>query len=56
MVTFSEEPYSRALEVGDEQAGIMDKIMKIPGIAEKWDSEEVEEKILSMIKQPGLKT
>ena len=50
-VTFSESPYSEALKIGDEQAVIMDKVMKIPGIQEKWDSPEVEQKILAFLKQ-----
>lgn len=48
-VTFSEKPYSEALQIGDEQAAIMDVIMKLPDISEKWDSEEVEQKILAML-------
>lgn len=54
MVTFSEEPYSRALQLGDRQAAIMDEVMKMPGIAEKWDSKEVEQKILDLAKENNL--
>ena len=54
MVTFSKEPYSQALELGDKQAAIMDEVMKIPGIKAKWDSEEVEVKMLSLIKESKL--
>lgn len=50
-VTFSERPYAEALAIGDEQEKIMKKVMKMPGIAEKWDSREVENKILSLLKQ-----
>jgi hypothetical protein len=32
-----------------KQQAIMDKVMDMPGIAEKWDGEEVEKKILSLI-------
>ena len=49
-VTFSEAPYSEALKIGDQQAAIMDKVMKLPGISEKWDSPEVEGKILNLLK------
>ncbi len=41
MVTFSHEPYSKALEEGKKQAAIMERIMERPDIEEKWDSEEV---------------
>ncbi len=47
MVTFSDIPYSEALKEGIRQDGIMEKIMTIPGIEEKWDSKEVEDMILS---------
>lgn len=49
-VTFSDKPYSEALQIGDEQAAIMDEIMALPDIAKKWDSEEVEQRILSRLK------
>lgn len=48
-VTFSNKPYAEALEIGDEQAAIMDKIMALPNIEEKWDSKEVEKKILDLL-------
>lgn len=48
-VTFSEKPYSEALQIGDQQAAIMDEVMALPNISEKWDSEEVEQKILSLL-------
>lgn len=50
-VTFSDKPYSEALHIGDQQAAIMDEIMKMENIREKWDSEEVEQKILSLLKE-----
>jgi kynurenine 3-monooxygenase len=40
-VTFSHIRYSEALQRGNYQRGIMDEIMKTPGIHENWDSEEV---------------
>jgi kynurenine 3-monooxygenase len=49
MVTFSHIPYSKALEEGRRQESIMEKIMNINGIEEKWDSEEVEKEILKFI-------
>lgn len=46
MVTFSDKPYSEALQEGRRQDRIMEKVMSIPGIEEKWDSKEVEDLML----------
>ena len=48
-VTFSDKPYSEALQIGDNQAAIMDEVMALPDISEKWDSEKVEQLILSRL-------
>lgn len=48
-VTFSSRPYAEALAEGDAQERIMQEVMKMPEIEEKWDSVEVEEKILSLL-------
>lgn len=48
-VTFSERPYSEALAVGDAQEAIMQTVMQIPNIGKKWDSSEVENKILELL-------
>lgn len=48
-VTFSDKPYTEALEIGDMQRKIMDKVMQIDEVESKWDSEEVENLILSLI-------
>ncbi|MBD0779845.1 FAD-dependent monooxygenase [Maribacter sp. ANRC-HE7] len=48
-VTFSDRPYAEALAMGDEQEKIMEHIMAIPDIEEKWDGAEVEAKILGML-------
>ena len=48
-VTFSDRPYAEALEIGDRQETIMQEVMKLPGIEEKWNSSEVEELILSFL-------
>ncbi len=48
-VTFSHRPYSEALEIGKRQKAIMDQIMQIPDIAAKWDSAEVEQKMLDLL-------
>ncbi len=48
-VTFSDKPYTEALEIGDMQRNVMDQVMQIDQIESKWDSEEVENLILSLI-------
>ncbi|CAM4341019.1 FAD-dependent oxidoreductase [Zobellia nedashkovskayae] len=48
-VTFSNRPYAEALAMGDAQEEIMQEVMQIPNIEEKWDSKEVEQKILDLI-------
>jgi len=48
-VTFSYRPYAEALAIGDAQEKIMEKIMEMPNIKEKWDSNEVEKAILKML-------
>lgn len=53
-VTFSERPYVEALEIGDQQAALMDEIMKMENIEQKWESEEVERQILKLIEEKGL--
>lgn len=46
MVTFSEKSYAEALKEGKRQDRVMEKVMSIPGIETKWDSEEVEKIML----------
>lgn len=49
-VTFSTQPYSEALAIGDFQNKIMEEVMTtIPDIENKWNSLEVEEKIISLL-------
>jgi kynurenine 3-monooxygenase len=48
-VTFSDKPYAEALAIGDYQRKVMDQVMEIPGIEKKWDSTEVENKILKLL-------
>jgi kynurenine 3-monooxygenase len=51
MVTYSPHiRYSTALKEGVRQEAIMQKIMKMPDIDKKWDSDEVEQAILNSIK------
>ncbi len=48
-VTFSNIRYSEALKNGKKQSKIMDRVMKMSDIEEKWDSEEVMNKILEQL-------
>ena len=48
-VTFSDGSYAEALAIGDAQEGIMKQIMEMPNIEEKWDSQEVEQRILELL-------
>jgi kynurenine 3-monooxygenase len=48
-VTFSERPYAEAMAYGNAQEEIMKKVMQISEIEKKWDSIEVENKILALL-------
>ncbi len=49
-VTFSPQiRYSDALVNGQKQEAIMQQIMAIPGIENKWEDEEIEKKILELV-------
>lgn len=48
-VTFSERPYAEALGIGDAQEEIMMEVMQLPDIDSIWDSEAIEQKILSLL-------
>ena len=47
-VTFSNKPYSEALNIGDQQAAIMDQVMSRDNIQDNWDSEEIMQLIKSL--------
>lgn len=50
MVTYSPHiRYSTALREGQRQQAIMDKVMATPNIESKWESEEVDQMILSLL-------
>ena len=50
MVTYSPHiRYSTALKEGIKQQAVMDQVMELPNIETIWDSEQVEQKILSLI-------
>ena len=48
-VTFSDIRYSEAWKKGQFQEKLMDEIMKIPDIEQKWDSKEVEDQLLNLL-------
>ncbi|HEU4495768.1 MAG TPA: NAD(P)/FAD-dependent oxidoreductase [Flavobacterium sp.] len=50
-VTFSLQPYSEALKIGDFQNSIMEKVLQMEDIEENWNSDVVEERILSLLEQ-----
>ncbi len=49
-VTFSHIPYSQALAAGKKQAKIMDEIMCRADIEDKWDSQEIRDQIIALLK------
>lgn len=49
MVTFSHIPYNEAQARGKKQDKIMDEVMKLSGIENKWNSEAVENTILKLL-------
>ena len=49
MVSFTNIPYSEAWHIGLKQEKIMKKIMKIPNIENKWDQQEVMDKVLDLL-------
>ncbi len=48
-VTFSLQPYSEAMAIGDFQNKIMQEVLKIDNIDQIWDSAQVENKILELL-------
>ncbi len=49
MVTFSHIRYSEALKEGQRQDAIMAEVMAMPDIADRWDSGEVEKRMLELV-------
>jgi kynurenine 3-monooxygenase len=50
MVTFSPDvPYAKALSLGDEQNAIMQRIMRMPGIAKGWQEQKVMDEMYALI-------
>ena len=48
-VTFSDRPYAEALAIGDDQNAIMEEVLKMDNIDSKWNSVEVENKMLELL-------
>lgn len=48
-VTFSDQPYVEALQVGDRQEAIMQQVMQMPDLEARWDSPEVTRRILHLL-------
>ena len=49
MVSFSNIRYSEAWKIGQQQEKLMQKVMDVPNIEDKWESDEVEKLMLSLI-------
>ena len=49
MVSFSTIRYSEAGKIGQQQEKLMQKVMDVPYIEDKWESDEVEQLMLSLI-------
>ena len=49
MVSFTNVSYSDAWEIGMKQEKIMEEIMKIPNIEKEWKSDEIMQKMLTLV-------
>lgn len=49
MVKYTDMPYSEALREGQRHDRIMEQVLAMPGIGEKWESGEVERKVLELL-------
>lgn len=50
-VTFTDRPYAEALALGDYQNDIMKQVMATPGIHDNWQTPEVEQLILDLLRK-----
>ena len=50
-VTFSHQPYSEALAIGDKQDAIMQDILAMESIEEIWETEPIEQRILQLLRE-----
>ena len=49
---FSDNDYKYAWSEGLRHDRIMEEVLALPGIEEKWQSEEVEKKVMGMVRTP----
>jgi len=49
MVSFTNTPYSDAWEIGMKQEKMMEEIMKTQNIEKEWKSDEIMQKMLSLV-------
>jgi kynurenine 3-monooxygenase len=49
MVSFTNTPYSDAWEIGMKQEKMMKEIMKTKNIEKEWKSDEIMQKMLSLV-------
>lgn len=49
LVKFTHTPYAEALRLGEKHDRIMEQVLAMPGIGEKWESEEVERMALGLL-------
>jgi kynurenine 3-monooxygenase len=49
MVSFTNIPYAEAWEIGMKQEKLMQSIMTTPNIEEIWESDEIIQKMLSLV-------
>lgn len=54
-VTFSHRPYAEALKIGDQQAAIMDEVMKMDNIESIWDTDEIAQYMLTFLEKDEYK-
>lgn len=50
-VTFSHQPYTEALAIGDRQNEIMEEILATESIEEIWETEPIEQRILALLEE-----
>jgi kynurenine 3-monooxygenase len=50
-VTFSNEPYSEALQMGEIQNQMMQKVLQLPDIENNWESETTENYLIKLISE-----
>lgn len=49
MVKYTDMPYADALREGERHDRIMEQVLDLQGIEERWNSEEVEQKVLELL-------